>query len=301
MPAAGAEIVLSALSCAFATVGAAAGGVEGGAGPAWGALGAGSVAACMGAEKRRGTAVHFFSKSARRMATPLGVVLTGSRTTSFSTMLRRACPSQRAAAAPRRSSGVQVRAPHSPPARSMANKIEAPSWGHYKRDALSDSKTRRAFTYAVIGLAGSTSFYGVKSTVLDFVNSMNASADVLALANVEVDLNTIPKGSAITVKWRGKPLFVRHRTEEEISLATNVPSSELKDPETDEVRRKKPEWMILLGVCTHLGCVPINNSGDYKGWFCPCHGSHYDTRYAPFPTRRTCPHGAFSRARRAGD
>lgn len=165
----------------------------------------------------------------------------------------------------------------------MANKIEAPSWGHYKRDALSDSKTRRAFTYAVIGLAGSTSFYGVKSTVLDFVNSMNASADVLALANVEVDLNSIPKGSAITVKWRGKPLFVRHRTEEEISLATNVPSSELKDPESDEVRRKKPEWMILLGVCTHLGCVPINNSGDYKGWFCPCHGSHYDTRYAPLP------------------
>jgi ubiquinol-cytochrome c reductase iron-sulfur subunit len=193
-------------------------------------------------------------------------------------MMLRRVPTRVAHGASHKAVQPRVASFHSTPSRAAA-KIEAPSWGHYKRDALTDSKTRRAFTYAVVGLAGSTSFYGIKSTVLDFVDSMNASADVLALANVEVDLNTIPAGSAITVKWRGKPLFVRHRTEEEISLATSVPSAELKDPEADEVRRKKPEWMVLLGVCTHLGCVPINNSGDYKGWFCPCHGSHYDTRY----------------------
>jgi ubiquinol-cytochrome c reductase iron-sulfur subunit len=106
---------------------------------------------------------------------------------------------------------------------------------------------------------------------------MAPSADVLALANVEVDLNKIEPGTTLVVKWRGKPLFVRHRTQEEIDSATNVSADELKDPQDDAARTKRPEWLVVLGVCTHLGCVPLVNQGDYRGWFCPCHGSHYDT------------------------
>jgi len=129
---------------------------------------------------------------------------------------------------------------------------------------------------------------------------MNPSADVLALANIEVDLSTIPVGRSVTVKWRGKPLFVRHRTQEEIELAEQVDISSLRDPQPDSVRIKpgKAEWLILLGVCTHLGCVPLGESGEYRGWFCPCHGSHYDTsgriRKGPAPLNLEVPPYCFT-------
>lgn len=117
----------------------------------------------------------------------------------------------------------------------------------------------------------------------------SASADVLAMASIEVDLSTIEVGKTVTVKWRGKPVFLKHRTvfsylsvftnfkEAEIASADkNLDISSLRHPQKDTERAKKPEWLIVIGVCTHLGCVPVSNAGDYGGWYCPCHGSHYD-------------------------
>jgi len=156
---------------------------------------------------------------------------------------------------------------------------------------------RRDFLYIATGAVGAV---GVALTAWPFINQMNPDASVLALASIEVDLAPIAVGQAITLKWRGNPVFVRHRTEPEIEAAKAVKMDELKDPlarnanvkdgdpATDENRvvGGKEEFLIMMGVCTHLGCVPIGNEGDYAvvegaqkegGWFCPCHGSHYDT------------------------
>jgi ubiquinol-cytochrome c reductase iron-sulfur subunit len=130
------------------------------------------------------------------------------------------------------------------------------------------------------------------------VDSMNPAADTLALATTDVDLTPVVEGQAITVIWRGKPVFVRHRTAEEIEQARTVDVATLPDPQADDARVQKPEWLIMVGVCTHLGCVPMgqkasDSKGDYGGWFCPCHGSHYDTsgriRKGPAPANLTIP------------
>ena len=122
---------------------------------------------------------------------------------------------------------------------------------------------------------------------------MSASADVLALAKIEIKLDEIPEGKSVTFKWRGKPLFIRHRTAEEISAEQSVPVSTLRDAQHDSERVQKPEWLVVLGVCTHLGCVPIANAGDYGGYYCPCHGSHYDAsgriRKGPAPLNLEVP------------
>ncbi len=112
-----------------------------------------------------------------------------------------------------------------------------------------------------------------------FIASMSASDDVLAMANTEVDISNIAEGQGITIKWRGKPVFIRRRTQDEIEKEAAVPMNLLRDEEEDNDRVIKPEWLVILGICTHLGCVPISNAGEYAGWFCPCHGSHYDLRY----------------------
>lgn len=126
---------------------------------------------------------------------------------------------------------------------------------------------------------------------------MSASADVLALAKIEIKLNEIPEGKSVTFKWRGKPLFIRHRTAEEISVEQNVAISTLRDAEHDNQRTQKPEWLVVLGVCTHLGCVPIANAGDFGGYYCPCHGSHYDAsgriRKGPAPLNLEVPPYSF--------
>ena len=126
---------------------------------------------------------------------------------------------------------------------------------------------------------------------------MNPDASVRALASTEVDLSKINEGQSITILWRGKPVFIRHRTSKEISEAQSVSLGELKDPELDEGRVQKPEWLIMVGVCTHLGCVPIGEKGEYGGWFCPCHGSHYDTagrvRKGPAPKNLEVPKYVF--------
>ncbi|KAJ4834807.1 hypothetical protein Tsubulata_013973 [Turnera subulata] len=136
--------------------------------------------------------------------------------------------------------------------------------------------SKRAFAYFV--LSGGRFVYAslVRLLVLKFVLSMSASKDVLALASLEVDLSSIEPGSTVTVKWRGKPVFIRRRTEEDIKLANSVDLGSLRDPQQDIERVKNPEWLVVIGVCTHLGCIPLPNAGDYGGWFCPCHGSHYD-------------------------
>ena len=98
---------------------------------------------------------------------------------------------------------------------------------------------------------------------------------MLALASVEVDLGNIPLSETVTVKWRGKPVFIRHRNEDQIAECAETPAG-LRDPQSDADRAQDPKWLVLLGICTHLGCVPMSNAGDYGGWYCPCHGSHYD-------------------------
>ena len=141
-------------------------------------------------------------------------------------------------------------------------------------------------------LAWSTLAVGAGAVAWPLIAQMNPSADVLALSSAEVDISQVPAGSAITVVWRGKPVFVRNRTAEEIAEAQNVDLAQLRDPQEDSTRAQKSEWLIVLGVCTHLGCVPLGNKpteprGDFGGWFCPCHGSHYDTsgriRQGPAP------------------
>ncbi|XP_047323113.1 cytochrome b-c1 complex subunit Rieske-4, mitochondrial-like [Impatiens glandulifera] len=136
--------------------------------------------------------------------------------------------------------------------------------------------SKKAFTYFV--LSGGRFVYAslIRLLILKFVVSMSASKDVLALASLEVDLSSIEPGTTVTVKWRGKPVFIRRRTEDDIKLANSVDISSLRDPQDDSSRVKNPEWLVVVGVCTHLGCIPLPNAGDYGGWFCPCHGSHYD-------------------------
>ncbi|MBN9564708.1 MAG: ubiquinol-cytochrome c reductase iron-sulfur subunit [Alphaproteobacteria bacterium] len=155
--------------------------------------------------------------------------------------------------------------------------------------------TRRQFLYLSAGAMGAI---GAAGMVYPFIKSMNPAADVLALASVDVDLSKIPLGQAITVVWRGKPIFIRHRTLEEVSKEQQVSLKDLPHPQEDTIRAKKPEWLVVIGICTHLGCVPqgqksTENRGEFGGWFCPCHGSEYDVsgriRRGPAPTNLEVP------------
>ena len=154
-----------------------------------------------------------------------------------------------------------------------------------------DKKTnRRDFIFTASYALGAV---GVGAAVWPLIDQMNPDASVKALASTEVDISGVEKGQSITVLWRGKPVFIRRRTEEEIAKAKDVKLEDLPHPETDEERAKNPEWLVMLGVCTHLGCVPLGDKGEYGGWFCPCHGSHYDTsgriRKGPAPTNMEIP------------
>jgi ubiquinol-cytochrome c reductase iron-sulfur subunit len=149
---------------------------------------------------------------------------------------------------------------------------------------------------------GAAAAVGAAATAWPFISQMNPDASTIAAgAPVDVDLKAIPEGGILTVKWRGNPIFVRHRTAKEIKEAADVNVASLPDPETDAKRVKKPEWLVVTGVCTHLGCVPIGSAGsrgDYDGWFCPCHGSHYDTsgriRKGPAPKNLPVPNYVFN-------
>ena len=167
-------------------------------------------------------------------------------------------------------------------------------------DPGGESGTRRDFLSLT---TAAFTVVGVGALAVPFIASMNPSRDVLALASTEVDLSPIAVGSAVTIVWRGKPVFVRRRTAEEVQAARQTPLSELPDPASDQSRVKKDEWLVLLGVCTHLGCVPLgqkpsDSRGEFGGWFCPCHGSHYDTsgriRKGPAPANLAVPDYVFT-------
>ena len=158
-----------------------------------------------------------------------------------------------------------------------------------------DSASRRAFLQIATYTVGAV---GAGLAVWPIVDRINPPADVLALSSTEVDLSPVEEGQSITVIWRGRPVFVRHRTESEIEQARAVPLDALPDPQTDEDRTQKAEWLIMVGICTHLGCIPngqrpTDPKGDFGGWFCPCHGSHYDIsgriRKGPAPANLTVP------------
>jgi ubiquinol-cytochrome c reductase iron-sulfur subunit len=160
-----------------------------------------------------------------------------------------------------------------------------------------DDFANRNYVYMGMGATGFTAAVMVREAVADFLDTMNASADVLALASVEVKLDDIAVGESVTIKWRGKPVFIRHRSEKEIAEARSVDVGSLRDQEKDEVRVQNPEWLVVLGICTHLGCVPLANAGAYKAYFCPCHGSHYDMsgriRIGPAPLNLEVPEYKF--------
>jgi ubiquinol-cytochrome c reductase iron-sulfur subunit len=157
-------------------------------------------------------------------------------------------------------------------------------------------ETKRDFLYLTTAAMGAVA---AGAAIWPFVDSMNPAADVLALSTTEIDISQVVVGQAITVMWRGSPVFIRRRTEEEIKVARDVELKSLPDPQKDEdrVKKDKDEWLVLVGVCTHLGCVPGNKAsdskGDFGGWLCPCHGSHYDTsgriRKGPAPHNLAIP------------
>ena len=161
------------------------------------------------------------------------------------------------------------------------------------------NKKRRSFlqlSTISLGAIGTAGF------IWPFLKSMNPAEDTLALGSTEVNIADIEEGQGITVKWRGKPVFIRKRTQEEISEAKAVKLEDLKDPAIDDDRVKKDEWLVLVGICTHLGCVPLGQKitdmkGEYNGWYCPCHGSHYDTsgriRKGPAPENLAVPPYSF--------
>lgn len=175
--------------------------------------------------------------------------------------------------------------------------------------------TRRDFLYYATAGAGAVA---TGAAVWPLVNQMNPSADVQALSSIRVDISGIEPGTQITVKWLGKPVFIRRRTEADIAEANAVELGELPDPlarnanvdpaapATDPNRGLLPpgaaegtdsEWLVMMGVCTHLGCVPLADAGEFGGWFCPCHGSHYDTagriRKGPAPENLPVPVATF--------
>jgi ubiquinol-cytochrome c reductase iron-sulfur subunit len=163
----------------------------------------------------------------------------------------------------------------------------------------SDSGTRRDFMNLLVN---SVAVFGAAAVAWPMISSLNPSQDVLALASTEVDISQIEPGQSVTVKWRGKPVFIRHRTPEEINAARETEVTILRDPQTDAERVEKPEWLVVVGVCTHLGCVPQGQKpseprGQFGGWFCPCHGSEYDTsgriRRGPAPTNLEVPQYTF--------
>ena len=152
----------------------------------------------------------------------------------------------------------------------------------------------------VVVTAGSVVAVGAAATAVPFVTSMNPAADVKALASVEVNISGMQPGDEKKVMWRGKPVFIKYRTPEEIKEATEVNWEKLPDPEPDSARVKegKEQWLVTIGISTHLGCVPIGeNAGEHNGWFCPCHGSHYDNsgriRKGPAPKNLAIPQYSF--------
>lgn len=180
---------------------------------------------------------------------------------------------------------------------------------HETTSEASREPTRRDFLYLTTGMAGAV---GAAAVAWPFIDQMRPDASTLALASIEVDVSSLGPGMSLTAKWRGKPVFIRNRTPEEVKAAAEVPLSDLKDPiarnenlpadaQATGIDRSagkdKENWIVMIGSCTHLGCVPLGQAGEYNGWFCPCHGSVYDTagriRKGPAPTNLPIPTYSF--------
>lgn len=181
---------------------------------------------------------------------------------------------------------------------------------HHTTSETPSEPTRRDFLYLATGMAGAV---GVAAVAWPFIDQMRPDASTLALASIEVDVSSLQPGMSLTAKWRGKPIFIRNRTEKEVEEAKAVQLSDLKDPvarnaniaadaQATDIDRSagegKENWIVMIGSCTHLGCVPLGQAGDFGGWFCPCHGSHYDTagriRKGPAPMNLAVPNFAFT-------
>lgn len=171
----------------------------------------------------------------------------------------------------------------------------APTANSASATSADSAPGRRDFLYLATGAAA---LIGSAFAAWPLIDSLNPGRDVLALAAVEVDLESIEVGQRLTVAWRGRPVFISHRTPEEISHARADDAAPLVDAARDAERAVRPEWLIVIGVCTHLGCVPVGQNptqprGDWNGWYCPCHGSHYDTagriRKGPAPRNLDLP------------
>jgi len=183
--------------------------------------------------------------------------------------------------------------------------VKIPDFSAYRRKTNADpnkpssesADDRRAYTYLITASIVTSGASLAKFGAHTLISTWSASKDVLAMAKIEVDLNSIPAGKNVVMKWRGKPLFVKHRTPEEIARERDVDLASLRDPQTDADRVKNPDWLVVLGICTHLGCVPISGQGDYGGYYCPCHGSHYDgsgrIRKGPAPLNLEIPEYEF--------
>ena len=172
--------------------------------------------------------------------------------------------------------------------------IARPKRGFDLSHAETIDPSRRDFLYLATGALGAI---GAASVAWPLVDQMNPDASTLALASIEVDLSPVQEGQILTVKFRGGPMFIRHRTAKEIKEAEETPMADLKDPQADKDRVQKAQWLIVSGVCTHLGCVPLGHEGQYDGWKCPCHGSVYDTsgriRQGPAPANLAVPEYKF--------
>lgn len=162
------------------------------------------------------------------------------------------------------------------------------------RDETLPHPARRDILFVATGAMATVA---VGAAVWPLIQQMNPDASTLAMASTDVDLSGIAPGQIVTVKWRGKPVFVRRRTPAEIEAAEKTPLNVLPDPQADSARVKKPEWLIVIGVCTHLGCIPLGHEGEFGGWFCPCHGSTYDVsgriRSGPAPLNLEVPEYSF--------
>ncbi|XP_033754232.1 cytochrome b-c1 complex subunit Rieske, mitochondrial-like [Pecten maximus] len=192
------------------------------------------------------------------------------------------------------------------PIRMAHTDMGSPDFGSYRRDSTTspivsskDSRdSRKMFTYVTTAVGTVGTVYIAKHMVRSLVGYVAPAKDTIAMATVEVNLAEIPEGKSTTVKWRSKPIFVRHRTPAESEAERSVNLAELRDPQHDADRTQKEDWLVVIGICTHLGCIPVANSGSYGGYYCPCHGSHYDVsgriRKGPAPLNLEVPQHSFS-------
>jgi len=179
----------------------------------------------------------------------------------------------------------------------MNNAITSLPGKEFVQAELERKEVRRAQWYTLNVSTGILGVYTAKSWIFKLVGVLQPSKDILALASVEIDISAIPEGKTSTFKWRGKPLFIKHLSGDDIKREKGVNVDELRHAQAPDERQNNPSWLVVIAICTHLGCVPIANAGDFSGFYCPCHGSHYDAvgriRQGPAPLNLEVPPHSF--------